>query len=200
MDAHRYAPTNGKTLASHALLDEGVMRGKVRHATYAREWLVYPMEYGKFKKGRDIVDSEIGSRIPWSAVKGLDICRPNIGLLVDPKDLDVFKKTGGIVVLPESVILLENFIQKSGNGKADEATKIPLAVPKELWYKLSDGEKRWLHRVAGQGVRPLVRDHHLVYGSRGVGADLPPLYVRRMAFEEIRVAGAPKHARKHPSD
>lgn len=197
MAAQQHAKANGKTLVSHVLLDEGVMSGRVREPTYAREFLVYPEAGGKFKKGRDTVDSETGDLVPWSALKHLDVCRPGVNLVVDPKDLDTHKRTGKMVVLPESVAVVENCVQQDGNGgKADEKTKIPVAVSPELWEKLSDDKRRWPYRIAGQGVRPLVR----FYGpySKVVLAVFQPHVVLGVAFEEAREAAAQKAATSQP--
>ena len=195
MDAQQYAKENGKTLAAHPLLDEGVMSRAVKYVVYAREFTAYPASGKVFKKNKDIVDPETKSRIPLEFVKDLDIFRPGIGLVADPKDLDTHKKTGGIVVLPESIIVLDNFIQKGDEwvkGKPDEKTMVPLAVSEGLWNSLSDDEKRYFYRVSQQGVRPLVRVYYsLGYdGRQVVNAVGRPHVVHGVAFEEdAREAG-----------
>ncbi|MDD5337476.1 MAG: hypothetical protein PHS02_03245 [Candidatus ainarchaeum sp.] len=219
MDAQRYANASGKTLASYALVDEGAMKGIIHCMTHAREWVAHPAKDGTFEKYKDIVDPETGSRVPWSAVKELDICRPGIGLLLDPKDLDIHKETGGIVVLPESVVILKNYIHTDGRyiwrgfGKVDETTKIPFEVPEKLWNKLPEALKRWFVGIAGIGVRSIARDgyvgHSNVFicraynGKLDVHADCHPDDVLAVAFEEpaarkasAQKAGAPS---KQPS-
>jgi hypothetical protein len=207
MDAHNYEKGAGKRLASYPLLDEGIMGRKIGHFCYAREVVAHPPDPkrfpdsgGIFKKNEDIVDPETGTMVPLEFVRERDIYRPNIGLFIDPEDLDTHKKTGDIVVIPKSIIVLGNdetpFIQKGDEwvrGKPDEETRIPLAVSDETWNDLSDEEKRWFYRVPQQGVRFLVRlgnDLLGCYGRQGVGADGRPHVVHGVAFEEdAREAG-----------
>jgi|GEM_PF-7119492 len=192
MDAHKYAKKNGKTLASHRLLDEGIMNGTVGYLVQAREFTAYPASGKVFRKNGDIVDPETGTRLPWGTVKDLDIFRPGIGLFVDPEGLDTHKKTGGIVLLPASITVLDNFIQIGDEwvrGKPDEKTRVPLTVSEELWNSLSDEERRWFHRVSQQGVKPLVRnDNDFVdlssYDGQYVGAYDRLNCGRGVAFEE----------------
>ena len=194
-DAQNYAKENGKTLASHRLLDEGIMNRTVRYVVQAREFTAYPASGKVFKKNEDIVDPKTKDRLPWESVKDLDIFRPGVGLFVDPKDFDTHKKTGGIVLLPASIIVLDDFIQignKWVRGKPDEKTMVPLTVSEELWNSLSDEERRWFYRVSQQGVRPLVRydDVFYDYDWRYVNAYGRPHFVHGVAFEEdAREAG-----------
>jgi len=87
-----------------------------------------------------------------------------VALFIDPgaSTENVIETETSVIIRPDrgidSITVLHGFLQNCGDcGKADEATRIPLEVPKEVWDKLSDSEKRWLSRIAGAGVRPLAR-------------------------------------------
>jgi hypothetical protein len=157
------------------------------YPAWAREILVYPQEKGRFTKGKDVVDSETGWVVPGSLLtdprfinadafmksfnlllelglidSGLKgIAPPDLlfmertGLLIDPGDFDTNNK-GNTVIVPESIVLLYPFIQESsgysGFGKTDEITRVPL----DLALHNEQGDKQ-LYRIAGVGVRPLVR-------------------------------------------
>ncbi len=158
------------------------------YPAWAREIIVHPEKNGKFRKGADVVDSKTGWVLPRSYLTnpkfinndvfmksfnrrmdlGLiaqDLRRVDprdliflerVGLFIDPEDFDT-KNKSRIVVIPASIVLLYPFIQENVEmGKVDEITRIPLALAPE-----NEQEKRWLFRIDGAGVRPLVRGRHL---------------------------------------
>lgn len=133
------------------------------YPAWAKEVLVYPEKGGRFKKGRDVVDStedKKGRRwiLPASCVPEEATERENVGLFVDPGIITEEKDK--VVIHSKSAVILSRFIQESGKGgKVDEQTRIPLEVGHELWEKLPGKEKRWLYRIEGVGVRPLVREY-----------------------------------------
>jgi hypothetical protein len=112
----------GRKLVSNVLLDEILVVahtmndydvGKLRHI-WARELLAYPKEGGAFKKGKDVVDSETGWRLPAGYLANpkyvnADVFQKGIGLFVDPAD--VRKDGRRIVVIPASMTVLHPFIQ-----------------------------------------------------------------------------------------
>jgi hypothetical protein len=127
---------------------------------WAKELLVYPRINGKFKKGRDIIDSEIRWVIPWSEITRLispeSLIGSKVGLFVDPEDVTVDNRRK--IVHPKSAKLLTNFIQeREAVGKVDEETRVPLEVEPGILENLPDEEKRKLARTKGVGVRPIVR-------------------------------------------
>jgi hypothetical protein len=133
------------------------------YPAWAREVLVYPESGGLFKKGRDVVDSQEDKKgrrwiLPASCVPEEATERENVGLFVDPEAITEEKDK--VVIHSKSTVILSRFIQESGKGgKVDEKTRIPLEVDPELWETLPDKEKRWLYRLEGVGVRPLVREY-----------------------------------------
>lgn len=136
--------------------------------------LIYPETDSVFKKGKYIVDSQTGWRFAWKLVEQLHeqeraADRPgiigvkNVGIYSSMENLEV-NGNRATISNPEIIAAIYNFIQKSGKaGKANELG-IPVQVAEELFNKLSDAEKRWLYRIAGVGVRPLVR------GLNGLGS------------------------------
>lgn len=184
-------------LASHRLLDEAIMGGKIRYVCMAREILAYPVSHGVFQRERDIVDKITRTRVPLSdleRVLGADIDKiyeKGIGLFIDPEGFDTYG--GGFpVVIPKSVIILGNeetpFIQEANAyvaGKPDKKTGIPLMVPRKMRGALTSGEKRFFIRCAWESVRTLLR-----YGDHNSGQRREVNAIERLstisgvAFEE----------------
>jgi hypothetical protein len=135
------------------------------YGAWAREVLVYPKKDGEFKKGRDVVDAFKDDKgrewiFPAHSIPEVAIGRKGIGLFVDPQEIEVKDKKAVVLARPESIVVLENFIQNNGEiGKVNEATRIPLSVEKSESQDLTDDQRRWLWRVNGAGVRPLVRGY-----------------------------------------
>ncbi len=170
LDAIKLAEGKGG-LPSNVLLDDILMRSdranelkKLREADYfpawAREVLVYPEKNGVFKKGKDIVDAyKDGAGRQWifpcSSIPIEAIGKKGAALFVDPLNVEV---TGSKVIVtaePETVIVLNEFLQTAGWGKVDKKTKVPLNYAKV--DDLPSDPQRYLWRIDGQGVRPLVR-------------------------------------------
>ncbi len=130
------------------------------YPTWAREILVYPPKDGKFD-GRDVVDSNKDGKgrkwiLPASYVPKEAVGKEKVGLFINPQE--VKEENGRVVVHPKSVLILHPFIQQSySGGKVDVNTRIPLEVEYELWKTVPVEERRWLVRMDGAGVRPLVR-------------------------------------------
>ena len=144
------------------------------YPAWAREVLVYPAKNGVFVEGEHVTDAETDSKnMQWKVDKEFLVLAHTIkqvfgltgvSLFIDPgaDPANVYEKDGSIWVRPDrgvdSIVVLHNSIQISGNcGKMDEATGIPLEVPKELLDKLTEDQKRWLYKINGAGVRPLSR-------------------------------------------
>ena len=199
-------------LPSHVLHDQYLV-GSERYkefpgsyyAAWAREVLVYSAKGEVFQKGKDVVDAikdDKGRKwvLPASSMPEQAIGRKNVGLFIDPEQVEANGKRVVVLAQPKSIIVLGispelgSFIQESGNaGKVDEATGIPLSVSQELFDTLDDNQKRWLYRIDGAGVRPLVR--YVGYGNvrsdvdaggRGHNDSLGVAYV------ETSEAGAPR--------
>jgi hypothetical protein len=131
---------------------------KSLYPAWAREVLVYPEKNGKFQKGKDVVDSSTDGAgrqwiIPASFIPEQAIGVKGIGLFVDPENVEVDDKK--VVITSKSIIVLTPFMQVDGWGKMDEATRVPLALQQDS----DDSNNRYLWRIDGIGVRPLVRGH-----------------------------------------
>ena len=155
-------------LPSNILHDEVLVKSddwkqlKSYYPAWAREVLVYPKPYGKFRKGKDVADAhEDGSGRLWifpaSSMPEEAVGRKGIGLFVDPQYVRVEGKRVIIEADPKSIVVLSKFMQKDGWGEVDERTGIPLAITSES--EGFDG-KRYLWRIDGAGVRPLFRGWH----------------------------------------
>lgn len=131
-----------------------------------------------------MVDSEAKTVLPAKYLTDADVINGDafakgIGLFIDPKDLEESK--GKILIHHASIKVLSGFIQRADEwvgGKADAETRIPLTIPSELFEKLSSDEKKWLYRVAGQGVRPLVRGSDALFSGRAAGGASVPTACR----------------------
>ena len=140
---------------------------------WARELLIYPEKNGQFKKGKDVVDAfkdNLGRNwvFPASLMPEQAIKRANVGLFVDPEQVEISEERVVILAQPDSIVVLDSFLQNSEWGKVDEATRIPLKVSEDIMDLLPETQKRNLYRIAGSGVRPLSRYYHLgeyVYAS-----------------------------------
>ncbi len=139
----------------------------------ARELLAYPEMGGVFKKGYDVVDSFRDDKgrawiLPASSIPEEALDKPYMGLLVDPSGLEITSRSVVVLAEPHLITPLCPFLQTKGDfGKVDRATGIPLIVPYKLEKEALHGEsKRWLWRIDGVGIRPLIRSHDPVFGLR----------------------------------
>jgi hypothetical protein len=150
-------------------------KGDHYYPAWAKEVLVYPEVNGKFKKGIDVIDNyNFFEGRPWvfpaSSIPEIAIGKEKVGLFVDPHEIEVSSKRVVILAKPESVMVLTPFLQKSGHGKVDDDTRVPLEAFLE---GLSAEQSRYLARYDGQGVRPLSRYYYGVTvcgGNRRVDA------------------------------
>lgn len=137
------------------------------------EIVSHPEKGGKFQRGKDIIDSQtrwllLASDVSRLAPEAFD--EPGLYLYIKPTQVIVDK--GRTIVQPETIKVVRNVVQTSGEGgKADEETRLPLQVAKEVWDALSDDDKRWLYRIQGVAVRPMVRDS---FCARSIKANIPP--------------------------
>jgi len=162
LEARRMAKERGMKLASHVLHDDILVRTDGwknvagLYPAWARELVVHPEKDGAFAKGKDVVDSKTCWCLPAKYLTdprfvNADVFRKGVGLFVDPEDVKVERNK--VIVIPASIIVLHPFIQNHMDcGKVDENTRVPLAPEPQ-----ANLEKRWLFRVDGAGVRPLVR-------------------------------------------
>ena len=170
LEARKLTAEKGSKLPSNVLHDDVLVRSddwrqiSDAYPLWAREVLVYPAKGSKFEKGKDVVDSQTGWILPASYVPEQAVGKQNMGLFVDPRD--VTKENGKVIVHPENLVVLASFIQNSGDsGKVDEQTRVPLNLPLD-----SEDQKRYLWRIGGSGVRPLLRDVGYDDGRRYVDA------------------------------
>ncbi|MDE1860965.1 MAG: hypothetical protein KGH72_04595 [Candidatus Micrarchaeota archaeon] len=148
--------TLSSPMLMRALLDQGY------YPAWAREVLVYPTPHGTFVKGRDLVDSfadDSGRKwvFPAASIPDLAIGMKNVALFVDPQYVEVDVNRVAIMALPGSIKLLTPFMQEEGWGVMDEVTRIPLALDVA---GVPANRQRWLWRLDGAGVRPIVRYTH----------------------------------------
>ena len=180
----REAVSDRGGLPSHVLHDDILVKlwpvlsepekAKLRnyYAAWAKEVLVYPEKGGQFQKGKDVVDAhkdDSGRKwvFPASGMPEEAVGRAKVGLFVDPETVEVTANRVVVLASPKNVIVLSSFIQTNAQmGQVDERTRVPLEVAE--WF--TDDQKRWLYRIGGSGVRPLVRDVEGVGGRRGVYA------------------------------
>ncbi|MGI0141323.1 MAG: hypothetical protein ACREBF_01580, partial [Candidatus Micrarchaeales archaeon] len=101
------------------LLDKEELLDKGFFAARAKEIAVYPKSGGKFEKGEGIVDSykDDDNRqfvFPAKYIPEEVFGKKNIGLFVVPKELEFDGKK--IIPIPESITILNDFLQKDGWG------------------------------------------------------------------------------------
>ena len=165
-------------LPSNVLHDDTLVRSDVwkqlksYYAAWAREVLVYPEQKGRFKKGEDVVDAyedEAGRTwvFPASSMPEEAVGKAGVALFVDPQNVRIDGKRIIIDADPKSITIISPFLQENGWGRVDERTRVPLALAPDT------GEfnaKRYLWRLNGIGVRPIVRDSDGIGDKRTVYA------------------------------
>jgi len=168
LEARRLAKAKGG-LPSNVLHDNHLstldQNSHMRRAypAWTNELLVYPEADGQFKWGMDVVDSDSDTKgrkwvLPAKEVPEEARGMERVGLFVEPEHVTV--EENRVVVHARSIVVLHPFIQAStGTGGVDETTRVPLEVEPELLKKLTKQERRWLQRIPGIGVRPLVRGY-----------------------------------------
>ena len=170
-----------KGLPSNVLHDETLVRSDVwkqlpeYYPAWAREVLVYPEKGGKFMRGEDVVDGYTDDKgrqwvFPASQIPEAAIGKNGIALFVNPQRVEVEGSKVTIIADPQSITVLDGFMQKSGWGKVDEKTRVPVSSHESLAYE----QKRYLWRLDTAGVRPLVRGDYLIDSRRGVVANGRP--------------------------
>jgi hypothetical protein len=168
-------------LPSNVLHDHIVVGSKDRtgqadcYPAWAREVLVYPAKGVQFTTGADVVDSANGKGKDWVfpaiCIPREAFGRDNVGLFVDPEDVEVTPDRIVVLAKPESVTVLSSFIQNArGSGNVDSRTGVPLGSDVPLM-----DERRVLHRLVAPGVRPIVRYHFAsgFYNRISVDAGFP---------------------------
>lgn len=160
LDARKAVAERKMRLPPHPLLDAYVQRNRV-YGFWADELLAHPVKDGVFQSGKDVVDALTGMILPASYVPKEAVGRKGVALVVVPED--VREERGKVIAHAQSVIVLDGLTQESDKwvpGKPHEITRIPLVVSAEEFERLPEEEKRWLYRIAGEGVRPLVRGYY----------------------------------------
>lgn len=165
---------------------------------WAKEVLIYPEKDKQFKKDTDVVDAfkdNTGKKwvFPASCMPEEAVGRDKVGLFVDPEIVEVNNERVVILAKPKSIVVLNPFIQYNWElGLVDEKTRVPLEVTSEVAKELIDDQKRWLCRIGGTCVRPLVRDAYTHLEKRHViDATYEPNYTLGVALADLEEA-APK--------
>lgn len=173
MEARTLTASFGQSLPSHVLHDDYLVKTDLwsgvqsLYPAWAREIVVHPEKDGKFKTGKDVVDTAADAQgRPWvfpaRYLPREAIGKQKVGLFVDPSDVRVekYRRRNAVIVHPASIIVLHGFLQQDGAvGKADEATRIPLEVAPDVLASLPKSEKRWLYRADNSNVSPVWRVH-----------------------------------------
>jgi len=157
LQARKMVAKRGMKLPSYPLIDAYARRPR-GYDLWADELLAHPPLDWVFQSGKDVKDSITGWILPASYVPKEALGRWGVGLFIVPED--VREEGGKVIVHAQSVVVLNGMIQISDTlvaGKPHEITRIPLIVSLEEFERLPEDEKRWLYRIAGEGVRPLVR-------------------------------------------
>lgn len=168
LDARKAVAKKGMRLPPHPLLDAYVRRNRV-YGFWADELLAHPEKGSVFQSGKDVKDALTGMILPASYVPKEAVGREGVGLYIVPEN--VGEEKGKVIVHAQSVIVLDGITQVSDKwapGKPHEITRIPLVVSPEEFERLPEGEKRWLYRIAGEGVRPLGCDYGWDWNGRRV--------------------------------
>ncbi|HNT60456.1 MAG TPA: hypothetical protein PKJ97_00580, partial [Candidatus Bilamarchaeaceae archaeon] len=134
-----------------------------------------PEKNGVFQGGKDVKDALTGMILPASHVPKEAVGRKGVGLFVVPED--VGEENGKVIVHAQSVIVLDGITQVSDKwvpGKPHDIARIPLVVSAEKFGRLPEDEKRWLYRIAGEGVRPLVHNAGALNNRRNVNGNNQP--------------------------
>ncbi|MDO8554563.1 MAG: hypothetical protein Q7S22_07175 [Candidatus Micrarchaeota archaeon] len=136
-------------------------------------WVVYLPQGAHFESGRDIVDSrsnlDLVARFPAEYVPEAALHRPNVALFITPrginpttqKDLGVEVVQGRVILHPEKVIVVENFVTDHFDlGKKDSETGLVVGVSDDELKELKTHVPGVLRRVyklgrGGTAVVPL---------------------------------------------
>jgi len=156
LGARKVAAGRKMKLPPHPLLDAYVQQNRV-YGFWADELLAHPEKNGVFQGGKDVKDALTGMVLPASYVPKEALGRKGVGLFVVPED--VMEEGSNVIVHAQSVMVLDGLAQESGKcvpGKPHEITRVPILASAEDFKRLPEEEKRWLYRIAGEGVRPLV--------------------------------------------
>lgn len=171
LEARKAVAERKMRLPPHPMLDAYVQRNRV-YGFWADELFAHPEKNGVLQQGKDVKDSLTGWILPASYVPKEAVGRKGVGLFVVPEN--VGDEKGKVIVHAKSVMVLDGVTQVSDKyvpGKPHEITRIPLVVSPEEFERLPEDEKRWLLRIAGEGVRPLVRGDDVDW-DRSAGRDV----------------------------
>jgi hypothetical protein len=129
------------------------------YPAWAREVIVHPERNGMFRAGKDVVDADPDCEgrswiFPSSLMPVEALGRHGMALFIDPQEIRVEGRKVVIETDPKSIMIVKQFPQVRGWGRVDERTRLPLALAPES--RMFDAE-RYLVRVDGAGVRPVVR-------------------------------------------
>jgi len=151
------------------------------YPAWAREILVYPEPGGKFDKDVDVINAwgkgkEMQKWIfPASQIPDEAIGKEKVGLFVNPGSVEIRRNEVTILADSDSVVVLSPFIQNSWEeGLVDERTRVPLEFDERKREMLPANRKRWLLRVEGQGVTPLIRQALVSSGRRCIYSRADP--------------------------
>jgi len=126
---------------------------------WAKELEVYPKKNGVFEDGKDVEDPYRDKerrtwRLPTKYIPRVARERKGVGLFVVPAPyLEITKRE--VVIKPEQVTVIYPFFQnRTGGGKVDMGTRVPLAVP---YTGLHADHIRFGTRSKEAGVKPIFR-------------------------------------------
>lgn len=176
VDARLTAKLHNSSLPSNVLHDDILLRSDKwiplaksgYYPAFADEISAHPSRGNVFRKGKDIVDSRTGWRLPISeAIATADkdfIGIPGIGLFVKPADVKM--EMGKTIVHPESIIVYSPRIEVFGvEGRVREDIRMPLDIGQgnvdaklqQNIDPLPSNGLRWSYCFEGETVTPIKR-------------------------------------------
>ncbi len=175
-------PTNKEL---HYLLMSGKYKDvKEGFPTVASDWVAIPEKGKGFRKGHNITDAVMSSRINASdfkkaKIEGGDPYAPGNALDITSVPDGVRAKKSGVVEVVPAIVTVVTGIQTSGaTGKVDEKTGLIKQATHQELNSLSYGQKGWMYYNDTETLRPPVRDFGGLggYGDRqDVGLDYVPV-------------------------
>jgi len=150
-------------LPSNVLVDRIARSGEkpVEGPFWTSHLLVYPGRDGIFVN-EDFVDWQTKWLLPAAYIPSDIMGVKGMGLLIQPHIIEKEHSRTVVHALMEGVRVIQPFLPESGWGKACTSTGMPLEnVDSEKW--VATGDARYLWRVDGPAIRPIVRDFNTPY-------------------------------------
>ncbi|MCX6777602.1 MAG: hypothetical protein NT157_01835 [Candidatus Micrarchaeota archaeon] len=166
LNAFEIGKRSGGELIRHALLDELILNRRVFGIFFAKEAIFTNPPGTTLRPGDTLTDFHNRQIVPPDFLRELDekerslgrgaiFGKEKIGLFVEPAEINDSGQPR--VIRPASITTITN-IEIAGGGRADEATKMPVEVSKDVFRALPEHQKRWFLAGAG-GLQFISRGH-----------------------------------------